>query len=304
MIDEPPFEWARLQQLKGRPRSVSQVKEYLESLGGCAYRYFLNRVVQAWDRPAAWLPMGLAVHEAAEFWEKSLRQADPRWVREVYKASYLRHTERLERGTPNTNFWFPSGPYQGQDDIDRRYGIGLEQVDKYIDYYLNQAPGEVVWITPSGEPAVEFGFRFTLDGVEIIGYIDQVVMVRPPGPRTPSGARSRAKDKLAEWSALPDLLRLRDIKTGNKPGDTMQLKVYSEAVLDNLGVEITEGDYWMGRQGGPTNAYDLRQMSRDQVADLFGTMDQGVKAEEFPPSPSEDKCRFCSVSSACAYREV
>jgi putative RecB family exonuclease len=300
---DPEYDWARLQEVKGQPRSVSQVKSYLESLGGCRYAYFLKRIVQAWDRPAAWLPMGLAVHEAAEFWEKSGRKATLAEVEAKFAESYREHTERLEKDTANTDVWFPSGPYFGQVDIDRRFKIGLEQTRAYVDYYVNQQPGEVVWITPSGEPAIEFGFRFQLDGVEIIGYIDQVVQVRPPRPRTASGAVSKAKATVAGWNELPDLLRLRDIKTGKSPGDTMQLKVYSEAVLDNLGVEITHGDYWMGKQGGPTQAYDLREMSRDQLSELFVTMNEGVRAENFDPSPSEDKCRFCGVSAACIYRE-
>lgn len=271
-LTNPPVDWLRLQRVKSMPRSVSQAKEYLEELGGCAYKFFLHRVVRAWDRPAAWLPMGIAVHAAAEFWEKSGRKASLEEVIEVYKTVYTAETQRLLRATPNPNFWFASGKYQGPQDIVRRAEIGLEQVKKYYDYYVNQKPGEVIWITPKGEPAIELGFSVKFGSVEVRGYIDQIL------------------DEV-----------VRDIKTGANPGDIFQLSVYRYAVLEEYGVDFTKGDYWMGKKGGPTKPYDLTGMSREQVTALFEKMDAGVKAEEFDPSPSPDKCRMCSVASACAY---
>jgi putative RecB family exonuclease len=273
MTIEPEFDWMRMQDVKDQARSVSAAKQYLESLGGCNYAYFLARVVRAWDRPAAWLPMGLGVHEAAEFWERSGRKAPRNEVIAKYVQSYWSHTDRLKKLARNTDIWFPSGPYIGTDDIDRRYPIGLAMVDKYLDYYINQKPGEVIWITPDGTPAIELGFSVTFGGVVVRGFIDQV---------------------------LED--RVRDIKTGAKPGDTFQLKVYDLAIEDAYGEAKGRGDYWMGKTGKPTRqTYDLTKMSREQVTDLFGQMDEGVRAESFDPSPSPEKCRMCSVSSACFF---
>lgn len=277
---EPEYSWQRMQDVKGQSRSVSQVKSYLPELGGCGYAYFLNRIARAWSKPAAWLPQGLAVHEAAEFWEKSNRTASREEVIAAYQKSYREHTTRLEHDTPNLNFWFPSGPYKGWDDITRRALLGLDMVDRYLKYYQETAPNEVIWITPDGEPAIELRFDMVLDGIKITGFIDQVISMIMDGK-----------------------LRLRDIKSGNSPGDTFQLKVYDIAVLEEFGIAIGEGDYWMGRKGKPTKPYDLTPMSREQVIDLFGKMDSGVKQESFEPDPSPDKCRFCSVASACQYRE-
>jgi putative RecB family exonuclease len=300
---EPEYDWGRLQTVKGQTRSVSQVKEYLESLGGCAYRYFLNRVVRAWDRPAAWFPLGLGVHEAAEIWELGGRKGSVDSMVENFKRLYNEHVNRLLQDTPNVWVWFDAGPYAGQDYIDRNFMVGQEQIRKYHDYYVNKQPGEVIWITPNGEPAIELGFEFDLDGVKVKGFIDQIVEVRPPAPRTASGAKSTAKKALAEWAEQPNILRLRDIKTGANPGDTFQLKVYDLAVEDTLGVSIGQGDYFMTKTNGePTKTYDLTNMSREQVAELFAEMDQGVRDEVFTPSPG-DKCRRCGVASACAYRQ-
>jgi putative RecB family exonuclease len=253
-------------------RSVSQAQKYLSELGGCAYRYFLSYVVKAWDRPAAWLPQGLAVHEAAEWWEKGGRTGTLDEMQEVYRRAYNTHTERLLKGTPNAHFWFSSGRYAGPEDIKRRAEIGLEQVAKYYDYYVNQKPGEVIWVTPDGTPAIELEFNERFGSVLVKGYIDQV---------------------------LTELLR--DIKTGVSPGGIFQLSTYRQAVLAKYGVDFTKGDYWMARNGKPTKAFDLTVMSKEQLVDYYERTDQGIKAGEFDPSPSPEKCGRCGVATACPY---
>lgn len=260
---------------------MSQLKEYLDELGGCAYKYFLNRVVRAWDMPAAWLPQGLAVHEAAEFWERSKRTATREQVLAEYRRSYVMHYNRLAESTPNLNYWFPSWKYIGWDDVTRRAFKGEEQIGKYLNYY-ESVPFEVPWTTDSGELAIELRFDIELDKVKVVGYIDQVI----------------------EWfESQPRHLGLRDIKTGKNPGDTLQLKVYDIAMEKQFGVNIGEGDYFMVEKGKPTKKYDLTQMSELQVTDLFGRMDEGVRAEEFEPSPDPDKCRMCPVRAACQFAE-
>ena len=281
-MTEYSADWARLAIVKGQPRSVSQAQQYLEDLGGCPYRYFLARIIRAWDRPAAWLPQGIAVHEAAEWWEKGKRTGTLDQMLAEYQKSYRLHTERLLGDTPNPNHWFASGRYEGQEDITRRAALGAEQVRRYYDYYVNQHPGEVVWITPSGEPAIELGFSVYFGKVLVRGFIDQIIDEMTGHPEQFEG-------------------KLRDIKTGVSPGGIFQLSVYRYATLKEYDVDILTGDYWMGREGGPTKAYDLTVMTEDQVTDVFGRMDAGVKAEDFTPSPSEKNCGRCGVATACQY---
>lgn len=278
MIEVPPHDWARLTMIKHSHRSVSQAQQYLEDLGGCRFRYFLARVAQAWDRPAAWLPQGLAVHEAAEWWEKGGRKASLEEMQAVYQRSYNEHTLRLLENTPNPEFWFASGRYEGAEDIKRRAGLGLEQVERYYNYYVNQKPGEVIWVTPDGTPAIELEFNEKFGNVWVKGYIDQII------------------DEV-----VASTQRLRDIKTGVNPGNMFQLSVYRHAMLRKYGVDILGGDYWMGKTGRPTKVYDLSMMSEDQVTDYFERLDQGVKAEEFDPSPSPEKCGRCGVATACPF---
>src|SRR5690349_18787086 len=114
---------------KKKARSVSQFKEYNEEFGGCAYRYYLKRILKVWDRPAAWLSQGLAVHEAAEAYERSERTMPLEEVEAVYLASYRKHQNRLIKDTPDLDLWFNSGKYRGEEDSHRRRDLGLAQVE-------------------------------------------------------------------------------------------------------------------------------------------------------------------------------
>src|SRR5690606_29952771 len=64
-------------------RSVSQLKQYQK----CGYSYYLARIEREWERPAAWLPQGLAVHEAAEEYEKSGRTMSLDKMQDVFQES-------------------------------------------------------------------------------------------------------------------------------------------------------------------------------------------------------------------------
>jgi putative RecB family exonuclease len=290
MVDLPPYDWARLATVKGQPRSVSQAQQYLEDLGGCRYRYFLSRVIRAWDRPAAWLPQGLGVHEAAEWWERGKREGSLETMKDVYRRSYRDHTARLLENTPNVSFWFASGRYEGQKDIDRRAELGLEQVERYYNYYVNQKPGEVIWLTPDGSPAIELEFNEYFGSVLVKGYIDQIIdEITETDMGDPIAAQHEPN------------VKLRDIKTGVSPGNMFQLSVYRHAVLSKYGVDILSGDYWMGKTGKATKPYNLGAMSKEQVTEYFERLDAGVKAEDFEPSPSVEKCGRCGVRTACQF---
>ncbi|GGM45193.1 hypothetical protein GCM10012275_15320 [Longimycelium tulufanense] len=197
---------------------------------------------------------------------------------EVYRESYTKHTNRLCEETPRWDYWFSSGPYHGEADIERRHRLGLEQVTRYVHYYTVTAPQEVVWTTPAGDPAIELGFEINLDGVPVRGYLDQVTTC--PARPTP-------------WP--------RDLKTGNLPGDAFQLAVYAIALLLNYGISVTIGDYWMGRSGKPTLPYALTEWTVERVTEEFHQMDAAVRAGRFEPKPEPAKCRFCPVQASCAY---
>lgn len=258
-------------------RSVSQRNEYLK----CGHAYKLHRKDKVHEKPAAWLPQGLGVHEAVEGFEKSGRTMTLEEMQEVYTESYVKHTNRLAEKTPNFRWWFRSGPYDGETDIKRRLGLGLEQLPKYITY-TEKHPEEVPFAFDDGTLAVEFPFEIELGGVKVRGYIDQITW----------------DPVLKQWVA-------RDVKSGNKPpDDPFQLATYGVAFKKLTGVDVLFGDYFMSKTGKPTLHHDLSEWPESRVTEEYQMVDEGIKAEIFEPDPEESKCRFCPVNAACDFRAV
>lgn len=247
----------RLEAVKTMPRSVSQLNSYKR----CPHAWYLQRVLRTPERPAAWLPQGTAVHSAAEAFERSGRTMTLGEAQDVYRDAYTAGINRLAAEVPRLDYWCSSGPYRGEQDIIRRYDVGLKQVAKYLAYY-EAHPDETIWHTPDGEPGIELAFNVELGGVKVRGFIDAVVR---------RGGR----------------VIVRDNKTGNQPGDDFQLAVYSVAVGIEHREWITAGDYWMGKSGKATKLYDLSAWTPERVAAEFAWFDEQIKAERFP------RCEEC-----------
>ena len=255
-------------------RSVSQLKLYER----CPYAYKLSRIDKVWSRPAAWLAQGSAVHEAAEAYERSGRTMTLEEAQDVFRESYQTHIAAACETTPNFEYWFKSGPYDGETDTERRYLIGLEQVEKYIAWY-EAHPEQVIWVAPDGTPAIEIGFDIDLDGVLVRGFIDAVI-----------------------FDQTSQKIIVRDNKTGNSPGDDFQLGVYGVALAEQFGIDPPdEGDYWMGRSGKPTYPFKIGDWTRQRVSEKFQKLERDIEAGRFDPDPDPKKCNFCDVSSSCEY---
>ncbi|WKW87286.1 Cas4 family exonuclease [Mycobacterium phage Chargerpower] len=256
-------------------RSVSQLNQYTR----CPQAYKLSRIDKVWPRPAAWLPQGTAFHMVAETYEKALaegREMTLSQCQDLFKEEYAKDIGSLTAETPNFEWWFHSGPYNGERDIERRYHIGLEQVEKFWNW--RNTKGQEIWVTPEGKPAIELSFKIELNGIMVRGFIDAVVKV---------GGEPR----------------VRDYKTGNKPGDDFQLGVYALAIWKLFGVKITTGDYYMaGKKGKPaalTHPYDLSEWTEEAITARFHEVEAGIQAGNFEPLPEPDKCGFCDVNLSC-----
>lgn len=257
-------------------RSVSQLNQYVR----CPQAYKLSRIDKVWSRPAAWLPQGTAFHHVAETYELCLADGKPmslEQAQEFFRNEYAAEVNLLCEETPNFDWWFWSGPYNGQRDIERRYHIGLEQVEKFIAW--REFEGQQIWITPDGKPAIELEFKIDLDGILVRGFIDAVVVVDGE-------------------------IRVRDYKTGNSPGDDFQLGVYALAVGMTYGVEPPRtGDYFMagkkGKPASPTAPYDLTHWTREKITARFHEVEEQIQAGNFEPLPEPSKCGFCDVNYHC-----
>lgn len=257
-------------------RSVSQINQYTR----CPQAFKLSRIDKVWARPAAWLPQGTAFHAVAEEYERRLSAGDPMGLEEakdLFRDHYSTEISLLADTTPNFEWWFWSGPYNGERDIERRYEIGLEQVEKFVAW--RESPGQEIWFTPDGKPAIELDFKIELDGILVRGFIDAVVVVND------------------------GQIRVRDYKTGNSPGDDFQLGVYALAIEVLYGVRPETGDYYMaGKKGKPAKAtapYDLSRWTKEAVTARFHEVEAQIQAGNFDPLPETDKCTFCDVSYNC-----
>lgn len=259
-------------------RSVSQINQYTR----CPQAYKLARIDKVWARPAAWLPQGTAFHAVAEEYEKRLHIAGQQMTleeaKDMFREEYAKHIGVYTEITPNFEWWSWSGPYNGERDIERRYAIGLEQIEKFVNWRTTE--GQEIWVTPEGAPAIELSFNIDLDGIKVRGFIDAVVIV-------------------------DDEPRVRDYKTGNSPGDDFQLGVYALAIFMLYGVPITKGDYFMagkkGKPAKPTAVYDLSAWTYEAVKERFHEVEARIQAGDFEPLPEPDKCKFCDVSYSCSY---
>lgn len=262
---------------------MSDVRSYsqLNSYERCPYMYYLERVEKVWQKPAAWLPMGSAVHEAAEMWELSNRSMDLETAVTVFELAYQRETNKYLAETPNPKYWFRSGPYKGPEDIVRRYNLGREHVARYIAWY-EKHPDQVplTYLDEAGETkmAIELPFTIEIGGVQVRGFIDWVGF---------DGGK----------------IIVRDNKTGNTPGGPEQLATYALAVESRWqDTKVTVGDFFMTKTGKPTFPYQLTEVVKMEVTEDYIRMDDGIKAGDFPAKPEAKKCMFCSVQSSCKYR--
>lgn len=268
-------------------RSVSQLKQFER----CGHSYYLARILKCWQRPAAWLPQGSAVHTVCEHYEKRKLAGDTMSLEEaqtLFGEEYAKEFSQYTEQTPNFEFWFKSGSYScadpdpGRNDVTRRFHIGMEQVQKFIAWTEGH-PEEEIWHAPDGTPGIEIGFDIDLDGVPVRGYIDVVIRNRDTGE-----------------------VFVRDLKTGNTPGDDFQLGVYSVALAEQFGIEPPQrGDYYMagkkGKKGAPTYPYAIGEWTREKVSEKFAELEADIQAERFEPKPEPSVCRFCDVNLACEY---
>ncbi|WP_167390880.1 RecB family exonuclease [Streptomyces yunnanensis] len=263
----------RAEAYKTKPRSVSQTKQYEQ----CPYAYFLARIAREPELQAAWLAQGVAVHSAAEEWEKSGRRMALDDAQAVYSKVYTRMANEALEAEPDEEGWQASGPYPGFTDLERRWSIGMGQVESYVDWYKTH-PDETIWKSADGVPAIEQRFDIEVDGVKVIGFIDQVIEHPKHGPL------------------------VRDIKTGVIPkmDDTFQLDVYAFAMNKLYGLECKAGDYWSGKTGKPSRVRKL-DIHTGRLEDVFGRMDEGVKSGDFTPRPDPEKCGRCPVQRSCEY---
>lgn len=266
----------RLSEYKTRDRSFTQVSSYEQ----CPAAFYLERIARVWQRPAAWFATGRAVHTAVEGWEV-LHVDNLNGMLSVAQTAFRADINERLAGTPNAEFWQASGPYKGPADITRRYA----DLRRHLENYL-MIPKQPLWRQPGAElPAVEHPLDLDLDGIKVIGSIDQV-----------------------RYSEDGEDLEVWDVKAGSMtPDEPLQLALYAEDLRRKTGLPVARGGYLMTAKNptpkGRVSASqvvkkDLTTIPVESLTARFHRADEGIKAERFDPTPG-DQCRRCSVLSSC-----
>lgn len=250
-------------------RSVSQLESWIR----CGEQYRLERVAGAPSRPAAWFHQGTAFHKAVEAYERGFRRESADTIVRLYESEYDALVAADREREPDLSMWMTGGRVRAEDDIARRRERGANQVRGYIEY-VRRDPGRP-WLLPGGEPAIEVEFSLDLDGIEVVGVIDQI------------------------WQWETGQVGPRDYKTGRKtPAWPIQLGVYGLAIEEEFGFRPAWGDYYMAKNNAPGNPISLAPFTRDRITRWFHDLDRAVRSGIFLPSPG-DGCRTCGVSAHC-----
>lgn len=198
---------------------------------------------------------------------------EAREVQEVFSEEYSELVNAALEKEPDTDKWLAAGRYTGGEDIERRYGLGLEQTAAYVRWSEINQPD--IWTTPEGDAGLELGFMVELGGIKVRGFIDQTL---DEGEGT---------------------VKIRDLKTGSTKSK-FQLQTYAVAVRKQWGVNVERADWYLARDGRLSRPVKVGEVSEDEIGQRYADMDAGVKRGDFPASPGYD-CRFCDVAHACFF---
>lgn len=268
-------------------RSVSQFSGYAK----CGTAYEEQRVKKAPQRQAAWTFQGTAVHAAllkdddGHGWESSGRTMSVHESQRKFSKVWSTELAKAKEIEPDLTRWFRGGTMKTSTDLEKRYALGLKQVEQYIDYASNE---NFRPIKLNGELTVEVKFEWNIgpnpymvgaedadEDIIVVGFIDVL------------GEDSNGTGKV------------RDLKTGNEPVWPFQLQSYGYAVEDCMGLLVDWGDYYLCKQEGPGSPKDITLTPKENVIRYFQKLDEGVRRKIFLPSRSADNCKFCSVQDSC-----
>ena len=238
----------------------------------CGWQYYLSRIVNVEEQPSYWLVGGKAVHEATEIYDlesettvfDSTAVFNMRWnanFAESDNGKEFRAGGRASKAYPNkedAQWWLDNGP-------------------KMVDFWVQfrEDSGWKLYELPTGNPAVETELNYEIQGVEVKGFLDRL-MVSPEGE-----------------------LVVVDIKTSSKPPATnTQLGIYAILVEKILGVRPTKGAYFLARTGELTPPVPLDMYTENRFGSWLNKFKLAVENDIFIPAPGF-MCGTCSVNTAC-----
>lgn len=133
-----------------------------------------------------------------------------------------------------------------------------------------------VAVMPDGSPGVEVKVEAPVGDVCFVGYIDRV-FVDPNGD-----------------------VYIVDLKTGNEPTSSTQLKMYAYQLRKQYGVPVAGAAYWMAMQGdvGQSGWVEVPENIDPRLERMVGQAAAGIEQGVFLPGVSSF-CGSCAVKDYC-----
>lgn len=256
--------------------SYSQVTTMLK----CPHQWYLQRGLSVPQQPAWALVGGTAVHETTEIADlAALEGPRPDNLRDIFNDCLERETEsQIKRwdGRYTRADFRASGRaskmWPNKEDEAWWRANGPAFAAAWVNF-LDRSPNSI-YMTGDGVPAIEWELEVTLGGMPVKVVIDRVL-------------------------AGPHGLVIVDIKSGAQlPKDSMQLAIYRQAILENLGLDIRWGQFYDARKGLTTPAYDLSAWSQENLDYVFRSVRTMQEANIFPAAPNNN-CASCPVRDYC-----
>jgi hypothetical protein len=241
----------------------------------CGWNFYLSRVQGVKENPSYWLVGGKALHVGTEVYDlaspkeqanfDSTLVFNTEWKKEfdlaLESGKEFRAGGRATKAYPNkedARWWLDNGP-------------------KMLDFWVQfrQDSGFQLYLLPDGKPAVETELLQTVNGVNMRGFLDRL-MVTPDGE-----------------------LAVVDIKTSAKePASHTQLGTYATLVEKTFGIRPSKGAYWMARTGELSDLFDLSHYTEQRLGVQVAGFKVAVENNIFIPNPGF-MCGTCSVNAAC-----
>jgi hypothetical protein len=254
----------------------------LHNLRTCGWQYKLERVDETPSRPSCPQAAGALIHQVTEQIDPLIEAGNARESVQQLADNLLAEiepeitTQFSDHFTPETwkSYGRPTIAKPNGEDWEWWKACGLPAtLNSFLDWRYDNPQWGLATLA-SGELAIEVPFNYTVEGVEVRGYIDRVMVNKLDGG-----------------------LCLFDYKTGRKPQTDEQLAFYAKAT----GIQF--GAYLYGMKSGPTKftgPIDLSHWSHDKLKTLVTTGDSIIKQQLFMPNAGE-ACFHCSVQSACVF---
>lgn len=160
------------------------------------------------------------------------------------------------------------------ESLDFWQSEGLQQVEKYIDWYHNS--GWRIATMPDGKPGIEWEAEVWFAESKVRLIVDAV------------------------YEVAGDLVVV-DYKTGSRSPSTgpIQMGLYASAIEKFYGVRPRWGAIYMSRKGALDDLMDLSPWGIDFFEYQFGAMQAYIDTGFFPPNVG-DHCGYCSFTEYCA----